>query len=448
MKTDNTTQRPTEQTGGHPTVPRRPQTGGHPTVPRRPQTGGYPVVAPSLATLCLLAAALLSLATLAGCSDDAEQDTCADNPSAATCADAGLDVTDTGEEPVVASCLVISAQGSESGAIAVLDLDTLEVEADLTSTHRDARILVNDGDVYVINRLGADNVQKLTPGSWSTAWQRSVGTGANPYDIAFDGDRAWVVLFGDGAVAELDLAATSAAAFLTGERVDVPLGPLDGTRSEPVAIARHEGTLLVLTQQIGDDYQCADGAQGIIYAFDADTLEPAAFFGEATSLALDTCNPGGWIVEDDALIVQSVGGYRISGNTDDDGAVERVDLTTGEATVLFRESDVEDGLDTYALYPGAAGYWLVAAGDDFQALTLHRVTVNGSTVTVSDRIYSGAIWGLHEHDGRLFLSERRADGAGIVVLDAATGEAITDEPIDTGFPPRGVAAVEVSGGCF
>ena len=56
---------------------------------------------------------------------------------------------------------------------------------------------VHEDVVYVVNRLGGDNVQALDPAQgFATRWQCSVGNGATPHDIAFAArDKAYVTLY-------------------------------------------------------------------------------------------------------------------------------------------------------------------------------------------------------------------------------------------------------------
>ena len=80
-----------------------------------------------------------------------------------------------------------------TGSTAVIDLGTRAATKDVAPIHSDAVARYHDGKVYVVNRLGQDNVQILDPGnSYATVAQYSVEAGSNPQDIAFAGGKAYV----------------------------------------------------------------------------------------------------------------------------------------------------------------------------------------------------------------------------------------------------------------
>ena len=74
-----------------------------------------------------------------------------------------------------------------SGCASVIWLDPgYTTEICIAPIHSDAVARWHDGLVYVINRLGADNIQILDPeNDFSTLSQHSAGNGTNPKDIAF-----------------------------------------------------------------------------------------------------------------------------------------------------------------------------------------------------------------------------------------------------------------------
>jgi DNA-binding beta-propeller fold protein YncE len=68
------------------------------------------------------------------------------------------------------------------------------VARNVARIHSDAVVRTHDGTVYVINRLGGDNVQAIDPTmGYATRWQCSVDNGSNPHDLAFAAaDKAYV----------------------------------------------------------------------------------------------------------------------------------------------------------------------------------------------------------------------------------------------------------------
>ena len=72
-----------------------------------------------------------------------------------------------------------------TGSFSSTDVTTRTPSCDVASVFSDARVRWYNGRVYVVNRLGADNIEVLDGTTFGLIKQFSVGNGANPYDIAF-----------------------------------------------------------------------------------------------------------------------------------------------------------------------------------------------------------------------------------------------------------------------
>jgi len=72
-----------------------------------------------------------------------------------------------------------------TGSFSSIDGTTRAASCDVASVYSDARVRWYNGRVYVVNRLGADNIEVLDGTTFGLIKQFSVGNGANPYDIAF-----------------------------------------------------------------------------------------------------------------------------------------------------------------------------------------------------------------------------------------------------------------------
>lgn len=83
--------------------------------------------------------------------------------------------------------LVTESDFSFVGSVALVEVRRgrqLVVNEDLTSASSDPGLRRSGGAVFVINRLSFDNLQRLDPQArFVTAWQASVGLGANPHDL-------------------------------------------------------------------------------------------------------------------------------------------------------------------------------------------------------------------------------------------------------------------------
>jgi DNA-binding beta-propeller fold protein YncE len=85
-----------------------------------------------------------------------------------------------------------------TGTLSVVDLAARTVTSDVAMVSPDPVARWHDGLLYVVNRLGYDNVQVIDPANgYATVRQFSVGSGTNPQDIAFaSASKAYVSRLG------------------------------------------------------------------------------------------------------------------------------------------------------------------------------------------------------------------------------------------------------------
>lgn len=402
---------------------------------------------------------LLMAAGFVGCSDDKAEpcqgDECLPPPcEGEECTPAPCE----GDEcPTVVDCLAIVTASKEEGALAVFSIGDDILHDDITTIHKDAGLTVDGNDLYVINRLGADNIQKLSiQDGFATQWQYSVGATTNPQSMAIDGDNGFIPLYGGGRVMITNLRAETEEDFVRAEALMIPVnGPEDGSKSEVANAITHNGIVYVISQGIGDDWSCAPGARSHVLAFDAKTFAPANVFDGATSLVLETCNAEGMAILGDTLYVQSIGAYRLYASPEDvvenDGAIEAIDLNTGKSLgAVLTEASAGDR-DIFTMYPSTngTGMWIVLMGTTaFELMSLHYLDLSTSTPTLGEELYVGYIWSVAEFGDNLYISERTADADGVMVIDKTTGESVHGESIAAGLPPRAFAKFSRENSCF
>lgn len=354
----------------------------------------------------------------------------------------------------VKQCLAIATESTDDGALAVLDIESLDIRTDITSTHSDAGFVSHEETLFVINRYGGDNIQALNvTDGFSTIWQYSTGVGSNPQTMAVHGSHGFIPVYGAGKVMIVDLTAETEEDFILEATLPVPpIAAWDGSQGEPANAVAHEGVIYVISQGINDDWSFAAEARSRILAFDAETFAPKAVFEGESYLDLATFNAEKMLVMGDTLYVQSIGTYRAySEEMTDDGAIEAIDLTTGTSQgVILTETDAGHR-DIFQMFPAHSGQglWVNLAGtEDFNALNLHYLDLSGDTPVFGESVYQGYIWSAHESAEYLFISDRTFESEGIFVLDTATGELISEEPLNTDLPPRDLTPFERVGSCF
>ena len=109
----------------------------------------------------------------------------------------------------------------ETGSYAVMETrDPSVVAADLGPVHGDAVARTYRGEIFVINRFGADSIQKIAPAAgWTTRYQCSVGNGSNPHDIVFvSPTKAYVTRYEETSIAIVNPSVNATCeGFLVGE---------------------------------------------------------------------------------------------------------------------------------------------------------------------------------------------------------------------------------------
>lgn len=398
-----------------------------------------------------IAVAALSLGLVA-CNDDNDPK---DNP----CVGDECETPCVGDEcepgpDAVKQCLAIATESTDDGSLVVLDIESLDIRTDITTTHKDFGFVDGGETLYVINRFGGDNIQALNiTGGFETVWQYSTGSGSNPQTMAIHGNHGFIPLYDAGKVLIVDLTAETEEDFILDESLPVPpIAAWDGTKGDPANAVAHDGVIYVVSQGIDDDWSFAPEARSRVLAFDAVTFQPKAVFEGAAHLDLATFNAEKMTVMGDVLYVQSIGAYRAyGGGLDDDGAIEAIDLTTGASKgVILTETQAGDR-DIFQMFPAhnKQGLWVNIAGtEDFNALNLHFLDLSGDEPELGESVYQGYIWSAYESEEYLFISDRTESAEGIFVLDTATGELISEEPLDTGLPPRDLTPFERKGSCF
>ncbi len=352
--------------------------------------------------------------------------------------------------------VVVATEFGAGGSVAVIDADTYEVASDLTAVHHDSLVRVFGERVFVVNRLGADSIQELDPQrGFATLWQRSVGAGANPWDIALSDDgTALVPLYADGSLIRVDANKVDDGDFLVDGPVQLPVWTDDDEKVEPGAVFIVDGVAYAMIQGLDDYPVCLPESRGYLHAYDPDTLEPAPAFTGSATLELAACNPTSYAIRGDGTVAFTHSGvYRsfsrgIGSEATDDGGLEVVDLRNGHTSGLVVTEAELGNRDIFRVAFGEQGrVWVALANDDF-SVTVHRATLD-DTFELGPEVWTspgGGIFDIEERWGRVWIADRTPGEEGVVVLDAVTGLPASNT-LDTGFPPLDIDFVEVSGPC-
>lgn len=325
-----------------------------------------------------------------------------------------------------------------TGSIAVLPTAApWTVQANLAPVCGDAVIRVHGGRLYVVNRLGCDNVEVIDPAGWGVVREFSVGSGSNPQDIAvLSPTRAYVSRYESNDLLEVNpstgaqLGTISLASFadvdglcemhrmqVIGNRLFVELQRMHRQSWPDPWVPVAPSLLAVIdldTRQLVDANPSLPGVQGV---------------------ALAGTNPIAPMQVDPAtgyLLVPEAGQYGVI----DAAGLERVDPVSLQSMgFVVTEAALGGDLVDFGLWSASRGYALVSLSGFNTALVTYNPTTGLGTGTVYNP--GGYVLGdLVVHaGGRLFLTDRDFNNPGVRVYDAATGGLLAG-PLGTGLPPN------------
>ncbi|MBI5489690.1 MAG: hypothetical protein HY905_20320 [Deltaproteobacteria bacterium] len=332
-------------------------------------------------------------------------------------------------DPAIAGDLFVLTTDFETGAFSIVDSSTGEAAVNVGLVHSDATARVRGGRVYVVNRLGQDNVTALdAAGGYSVLWQTSTEPGSNPQDIAFaSDDKAYVSRLESTSLLVLDPRDGS-----TRGTIDLAsLADADGF-PEPAAMLAVGDRIVVAIERLDHDDAYRPTGPGALAVIDPATDRVERTFELAAS------DPYGdmALAADGRLLVAEVGVFGVL-----DGGLEAVDLAAGVSGGLLLDEATLGG-DVTAFAPVEDGsVWLVVSDPSFVKSVVRWDPADGSRLT----IVSGASLLLPcvvpIDGGRVAICDRTNDAPGLRLF-TLDGVETTTQPIDVGLPPWLVRVVE------
>ena len=337
------------------------------------------------------------------------------------------------------SDLFVITTDFSTGSTAFLAANAAEAEVNLLGIHSDAVGHYHDGRVYIVNRLGQDNILVLDAMDLRTPLtQFSVGNGANPHDIEIVApDKAYVTRYDaasllivnpqDGAeLGEIDLSAFADADGLpevsqivrVGDRLYLSCQRLDRNSGWGPADVSYLIVVDLATDTLVDVDPDAEGVQGI---------------------ALSIANPNSMAVVGEQIAVGVVANFG-----DRAGGVEIVDTATNRSLGLaVSEGDLDGDITSMILVDQNRGY-AVVTDENFANSVRSFELSSGSVGAPLENISGGFIPSLAVDGDRLIVADRGSfsdpASAGLKFYDAATG-AFLSGPIDTGLPPQDIVVL-------
>lgn len=360
----------------------------------------------------------------------------------AACSSGGVEDKTPGDTPPPldgTSAFVVTTD-FQTGSFAVFPvLQPDAVARNVERIHSDAVARVHDGVVYVVNRLGGDNVQAVDPAAgYATRWQCSVDNGSNPHDIAFAApDKAYVTRYERATLLIVDpTTGADCAGFVRGTIDLSALADADGLPEMDQAVVIG-GKLYVTLQRLDRRNFFRPSDRSTIAVIDVAT---DAVVGTIDLTGTNPFTESAGLVPDPAtgtLLLNEVGELgRL-----DDGGIERVDPIAMRAEGFFvTEQDLGgnvtdvvliDAHHAYAILLDQVGRSRVVRFDP----TARRVV---STLAAGDEFLVDIALG---PDGQtLYLTDRTLKRPGVRRFAIADDTELVPS-IDTGLPPFDVVFV-------
>jgi len=341
---------------------------------------------------------------------------------------------------VLANQAVVTTTDYSSGSLSSLDLQTHVATRDHLTIHSDAVVRVYRDEVYVLNRLGQDNVIVLNSGDLQTPLtQYSTGNGSNPHDLAFVSEaKAYISRYGRtqllvvnpvtgdslGAVdlsgfADADGLPEMSQLALYGNRLFVACQRLDRDNGYVPTDVSIIAVIDVATDQVVDVDENAAGVQGI---------------------AMAGKNPAGAVQRGGKWLLSTVNTFADL----TDGGIEVIDLANLRSEgIALGEMALGGNLSSLTMVSDSEGYVVVT--DANFANAVKRFDLATQFVSPSlEGLSGGFVPGLGAFGNGLYVLDQGSftdpESAGVKVFDVNTDQLVAG-PISTGLPPSSIAFV-------
>ena len=340
---------------------------------------------------------------------------------------------------------VIATTDFTTGDLSTIDATTLVATNEQLLIHGDAKVRVFGDRVYVINRLGHDNIIVLSKDDLATPiTQYSTGNGTNPHEIAVASDtKAYVTLYARDYLLVVNPA--------TGDSLGaIDLSSFSDADGLPEAsqMARFGNHLFVAIQRLNrDTFLPTDFSTIAVIDTQADTLvdvEPET--DGIQGIRLQTTQPFGHTQRAGRWIIASVGSFGTQ-----DGGIEVVNLLTLKTEgIVLSESVLGGDVGPLSMLSDTAGYVVLTDANFVNSIKPFDLAAGTASDPLPD--HSGGFTpAISVLGSTLYVLDRGSfsdpASAGVKIYASATNT-LSAGPISTGIPPSDIAFVDVKSADF
>ena len=301
------------------------------------------------------------------------------------------------------------------------------VSEDSKEFNQDSKIVGIDGNLFVLERYGADNLALVDVSDNKVKWQKDLGDGANPSDVVkANKDEVWVAL--EGAAKFVKVAVKDGKITKTVETKKFNQGKASTPNLVDFEVSGD--TLFALFQRSENYAYPAPGLLALYKLSNGDLLD---------TIKLAKKNPMAMGFANGKLYVASQGEYNEAYGTDADDArgIEVVDFGKKKTSMVVDGEKLGGGVYAFAVDPEGVGYAAVYKG--FGDVPLMKVDLSEKSAKkvseVSD--VEGSLV-FDDVDGVLYVGDRGSKG-GLYSYDGKKATMI-DAPKDM-LPVYNIAIV-------
>lgn len=297
---------------------------------------------------------------------------------------------------------------------------------------QDSKVIANGSDLYVLERMGADNITKLNPKELeekvekAVVWQIPLDDGANPTDVAFSGENAWVALQNADSLVRI-----STKDGKISKSIKTTDFAYEGETSPYVAdIEINDGKLYVLMQRYMLDPAtwATTYPKGLLAIYDVSTGDLK------DTVQLLKKNPTAMTFFDGSLYVASQGEYNAAYGTDADEerGIEKVNLAEKKSELIVSGKTLGGGIYAFAAEHGIAYAAIYKSYGDVPLAKIDLAAKKASTVEgIADAEGSLAVKG-----GVVYVGDRSFGAEKVFVVK--DGKASAVETVEGALAPYSI----------
>ncbi len=342
---------------------------------------------------------------------------------------------------------VISTSDYTNSDVSIVSMIDYSVEDDVFNTQADIDVATSMEDIYVISRLGTDNIAKYNieaSGIVRYQYQYALEQYSNPYEVIVkDSSTAYIISYAKDTILVVNPSATAEVDFETGVTFDLsPYNDADGAPEAADAVLVEDNLFVILQSWDKSNGWPWTAGDSYVVIFDTSTgleIDTNDDVNTLNGIKLKTKNPL-------KMVYESVSGkiYIASRGSDFTGGIEVVDATSYVTSIVVDDgssatSTPYGAITNVAILSASRGYFIGSASyqnDSLYSFNPTDGTVDSQTLLSGSDIADIAVGPL----GNLWVTDRT--NSGVIVYDTSDNS-VFKSLIVTDLPPTNIEFISV-----